>query len=73
MHEYELRILKEDRTPALTMWSVHLNAETAIKAARKAAKGDSFEVWRDDECVYCSADRAPFHCVSSKRLGQLRA
>jgi hypothetical protein len=61
MNEYELRILKEDRTPALTIWSVHLNADAAINAARKASKGAPFEVWRDDECVYCSADRAPLH------------
>jgi hypothetical protein len=59
MQEYETRILNVDRTPALLMTSMHLNADAAIKTARRVATGRPFEVWRDDECVYAAVDGPP--------------
>ena len=59
MHQYEIRVLNEKHAPSLVMLSNHLNANAAVKAARKAANGMAFEVWREDECVYVTADNQP--------------
>ena len=59
MHEYEIRIVNSDGIPSLLMVSAQLNANMAIRAARKMANGQPFEVWRGSECVYGIADDKP--------------
>jgi hypothetical protein len=61
MHEFEVRILNGDWSPTRTMWLVYLNANAAITAARKAAEGMPFEVWRNDECIYATGDDHALH------------
>jgi hypothetical protein len=52
MHEYEIRILRADRTTASVMEVIYLNDRAAIRAARKLAEARLFEVWRDLDCIY---------------------
>lgn len=52
MHEYEIRILRADHSTATIIEVVHLNDNAAIRAAKKIADGNDFEVWRDLDCVY---------------------
>jgi hypothetical protein len=67
MHEYEIRVLNENRTPSIVMVSIHLDEDIAITAGRRLAKGMAFEVWRDDERVYSTADDKPLRFPSRAR------
>ena len=59
MHEYEVRILRADRTIRTMYEFVHLNDRAAIREAEKLANGSSFEIWRGLDCIYATADRPP--------------
>jgi hypothetical protein len=52
MHEYEIRILRADRTTDVLIEVIHLNDNAAIRAAKKMAEARPFEVWRDLDCIY---------------------
>jgi hypothetical protein len=51
MHEYEIRILAEDKT-LLVMEEVHLCDSAAIRAGEKLAANRAFEVWRGLGCIF---------------------
>jgi hypothetical protein len=52
MHEYEIRILRADRTTNTVIEVMHLNDDAAIHAAKKFAEARPFEVWRGLDCIY---------------------
>jgi hypothetical protein len=52
MHEYEIRILKADRTTDLLIEVLQLTDRAAITAARKLAEARPCEVWRGMERIY---------------------
>jgi hypothetical protein len=52
MQDYEIRLLTERFTPALTMETKHVSDQAAIMAARSMSHGKPFEVWRDLECIH---------------------
>jgi hypothetical protein len=58
MREYEIRILRADKTTASVIEVIHLNDNAAIRAAKKIAEARPFEVWRDLDCIYGRADSA---------------
>jgi hypothetical protein len=51
MQEYEIRILSGGETH-LVVAEVHLSDVAAIRAGKKYAVDNPFEVWRDVQCVY---------------------
>jgi hypothetical protein len=60
MHEYEIRILRADKTTAIVMEVVHLNDNAAIRTAKNIAEARPFEVWRGLDCIYGRAtEQAP--------------
>ena len=59
MHEYEIRILKNDGSTGVIMQEVHLSTHAAVNKARRLAGEKPFEVWSDDRCVY-STSRGTF-------------
>ena len=59
MHEYEIRILRADKTTATVIEVLHLNDNAAIRSAKKMAEARPFEVWRGVNCVYGRADTPP--------------
>ena len=52
MHEYEIRILRADRTTDAILEVVHFDDHAAIRAAKKLAEARPFEVWRDLNCIF---------------------
>jgi len=52
MHQYEIRILRADRTTDIVMEVMHLADTAAIRAAKKLAEAQPFEVWRDLQCIH---------------------
>ena len=52
MQHYEIRVLKDSGSLSLKIANDYLNSNAAIAAARRLAKGKSFEVWLGDYCVY---------------------
>jgi hypothetical protein len=52
MQEYEIRILRADRSTAAVIEVTHLNDGAAIQSARRIADARPFEVWRGLDCVY---------------------
>jgi hypothetical protein len=57
MHEYEIRVLNNFLSTSLVMQTMQLSDHAAIRAGRKIADGEPFEVWQDIRCVY-GADAA---------------
>ena len=55
MQEYEIRILRADKTTDTVLEVAHLNDNAAIRSARKIAESRPFEVWRDVDCIYGGA------------------
>jgi hypothetical protein len=51
MQEYEIRILSGGETHSIVA-EVHLSDVAAIRAGKKYAVDNPFEVWRDVQCVY---------------------
>jgi hypothetical protein len=53
MQPYETRIIRPEGSVALLSHGSHLNASSAIRAAKKLCReGELAEVWQDDVCVY---------------------
>jgi hypothetical protein len=52
MHEYEIRVLRADRSTIAVMEVIHLNDNAAIRAADRIAGTMPFEVWRGLNCIY---------------------
>jgi hypothetical protein len=54
MGEYEIRILKADRTPSLIYACSHVSDAAAIGNAGNIQRdpGDSIEVWRGTSCIH---------------------
>ena len=52
MQQYEIRILRADRTTDTVIEVMHLNNNAAIRQAKKIAEARPFEVWRDLDCIY---------------------
>ena len=65
MREYEVRILKADRSTDTVMAMVQMSDHMAIRAARRIAEARPFEVWRGLECIHGGQSRpmapAPRH------------
>jgi hypothetical protein len=59
MHEYEIRVLRDDGSDALVLEVLHLNDNAAVRQAGKIADGRSFEVWRGLNCIYGVSRRDP--------------
>jgi hypothetical protein len=53
LYNYEIRILNGGKTKSV-IEVVHLNDHAAIRAGKKFAEGNLFEVWRGLDCVYGS-------------------
>jgi hypothetical protein len=54
MHEYEIRILRADRSTSVVMETMQLNDNAAVRAGKKIAEARPFEVWRGLDCIYGS-------------------
>ena len=59
MQEYEVRILAPNWSASLIMKTMHFTDIEAIRAGRKIAGDNLFEVWRDMECIHGPADDKP--------------
>jgi len=68
MQEYEIRVLKDDRTLSLTMITMQLSVSMAIREGWKIAQNHPFEVWRDDDRVYCALTAKPHKFSRMPRL-----
>jgi hypothetical protein len=51
MGEYEIRILQNQNSSSIISVETHLSEESAIRSARRMARGREFEVWRGIECI----------------------
>ena len=49
---YEIRILKDGKTPSLIWKSFQTNDTAAVTAALHAAQGRAVEIWRDMDCIF---------------------
>ena len=52
MHDYEIRILRADRSTNAVIEVMHISDHAAIRAAQKIAEARPFEVWRGLDCIY---------------------
>ena len=59
MHEYEIRILRADRTTDTIIEMLYLTDQAAIRGARKLAEARSFEVWKDLNCIHGRKGKQP--------------
>jgi hypothetical protein len=59
MEAYEIRILRDDGTPAITIPEMHVSDIAAIRSGRLMARGRPLEVWRRTECVLGRDLQAP--------------
>ena len=59
MDAYEIRILREDGSPAFTILEMHLNDKAAIRSGKFMARGRPFEVWCGTECVFGHDSQPP--------------
>jgi hypothetical protein len=62
MREYEIRILKADRSTDTMIEVVQLCDSAAIAAARRFAEARPFEVWRGLGRIYARPRAVPRHC-----------
>jgi hypothetical protein len=51
MHEYEIRILKNEQGASLIFRSSQMGDDQAIRMARKLAADRPLEVWREMDCI----------------------
>ena len=51
MRPYEFRFAQAKGMPAIVTMEMHLTDNAAVRAARKAAMGKPFEVWRGSVLV----------------------
>jgi hypothetical protein len=52
VHDYEIRILRADRSTNAVIEVMHISDHAAIRAAQKIAEARPFEVWRGLDCIY---------------------
>lgn len=52
MHNYEIRVVRDDGSAALITAEICLSDEAAIRCGQKISQGHSFEVWRGLERVF---------------------
>ena len=52
MQEYEIRILRPDRTTAAVIEATYFSDDEAVREAKRIAQSRPFEVWRDLDCLY---------------------
>jgi hypothetical protein len=52
VHDYEIRILRADRSTHAVVEVMHISDHAAIRAAQKMAEARPFEVWRGLDCIY---------------------
>ncbi|HEY8255208.1 MAG TPA: hypothetical protein VIG39_11230 [Rhizomicrobium sp.] len=55
MHQYEIRILRNDGSTAIIAADLQLDDDAAIRSARRIARGRRFEVWRGMDCIQPAA------------------
>ena len=67
MREYEIRILRADRTTDIVFEVAHLTDNAAISAAKKFAEARPFEVWRGLDFVYGSQTETPLSFRPARR------
>lgn len=51
MHQYEIRILRDDGSTAVIAADLQLDDDAAMRSARRIARGRRFEVWRGMDCI----------------------
>jgi len=67
MHEYEIRIVREDGKTSL-IYSLHqFNDATAIAVGSGIARGKGFEVWRGMDRIYTARGGRPYVVASAAR------
>jgi len=54
MLTFEIRILKADGSLSMATTMTHLNADAAVRSAKRLAGKKQFEVWANDRCIYTS-------------------
>ena len=59
MHEYEIRILRADKSTATVIEVMQLNDHAAVRAGKRIAEASPFEVWRDLDCIYGEGHSSP--------------
>jgi hypothetical protein len=55
MHDYEIRILKENSKLAALIAITGASDEAIIREAKRIAQDRPMEIWREVECIYRSA------------------
>jgi hypothetical protein len=55
---YEIRLLRDDGSPAVIAEEIYLCDQAAIRAAEGIAHGKSFEVWRGIDCIFSAQPAA---------------
>jgi hypothetical protein len=55
MHDYEIRILRENSQAIALIAITGASDETIIREAKRIAQDRPMEVWREVECIYRSA------------------
>jgi hypothetical protein len=56
MHQYEIRILSEDRMATIATSAIYMDDADATRSARRIARRRRFEIWRGMNCIYGLAD-----------------
>jgi hypothetical protein len=67
MEAYEIRILRDDGTPAITIPEMHFSDMAAIRSGRFMARGKPLEVWRGTECIFGQEFQPPLPSPRPKR------
>ena len=55
MHQYEIRILRDDGSTAIIAADLQLDDDAASRSALRIARGRRFEVWRGMDCIQSAA------------------
>ena len=71
MHEYEIRIVREDGKSSLIYCVHHFNDATAIAVGSGIAQGKGFEVWRGMDRIYTARGGRPYLAASGDGRGRL--
>ena len=67
MHEYEIRVLREDGKASLIYSVLYFNDAAAIAAGSGIAGGKGFEVWRGMDRIYMARPGRPYLVASTDR------
>jgi hypothetical protein len=58
LYQYEIRILSDDGKSTIATSAFYLNDNAVTRAVRKIAGTRKFEIWREMNCIYGTADAA---------------